>query len=59
MKKPLLHERNRTVSLQINELMYEKLKRVANEESVNVSDLMVKAIALGLKEIQEEKNRGG
>jgi hypothetical protein len=59
MKKPLLHERNRTVSLQINELMYEKLKRVANEESVNVSDLMVRAIIIGVKEIQEEKNRGG
>ena len=59
MKKPLLHERNRTVSLQINELMYEKLKRVANEESVNVSDLMIRAIIIGVKEIQEEKNRGG
>jgi hypothetical protein len=39
--------------------MYEKLKRVANEESVNVSDLMIRAIIIGVKEIQEEKNRGG
>jgi hypothetical protein len=59
MRKPLLHERLRTVSLQIPEILFEKAKRTANEESVNVTDLLVRAIIIGVKEIQEVSKRGG
>ena len=56
MRKPALHERNRTISLQIPEIMYEKVKRTANEESVSVTDLLVRAITIGVKAIREKTN---
>ena len=56
MRKPALHERVRTISLQIPEIMYEKVKRTANEESVSVTDLLVKAITIGVKAIREKTN---
>ena len=59
MKKPPLHERNRTISLQIPEIMYEKAKRMSAAESVTVTELLVRAIAIGVKEIQEVSKRGG
>lgn len=54
MRKPALHERNRTISLQIPEIMYEKVKRTANEESVSVTDLLVRAITIGVRAIREK-----
>jgi hypothetical protein len=56
VRKPALHERVRTISLQIPEIMYEKVKRTANEESVSVTDLLVKAITIGVKAIREKTN---
>lgn len=56
MRKPALHERVRTISLQIPEIMYEKVKRTANEESVSVTDLLVRAITIGVKTIREKTN---
>jgi hypothetical protein len=56
VRKPALHERNRTISLQIPEIMYEKVKRTANEESVSVTDLLVRAITIGVKAIREKTN---
>ena len=56
MRKPALHERVRTISLQIPEIMYEKVKRTANEESVSVTELLVKAITIGVKAIREKTN---
>jgi len=56
VRKPALHERNRTISLQIPEIMYEKVKRTANEESVSVTDLLVRAITIGVRVIREKTN---
>jgi hypothetical protein len=56
VRKPALHERFRTISLQIPEIMYEKVKRTANEESVSVTDLLVRAITIGVKAIREKTN---
>lgn len=56
MRKPALHERNRTISLQIPEIMYEKVKRTANEELVSVTDLLVRAITIGVRVIRDKTN---
>ena len=42
--------------MQIPEIMYEKVKRPANEESVSVTDLLVRAITIGVKAIREKTN---